>query len=476
MSHYRFTAFDASGKEHEGTVQAATAQDAAKQLSSQGLRVRMIKEAQAPSGPVPQVQQPPAPRPVQQPAARPTQTRQPAPQNSNPNQIIQTAQQAPRQAPYAAQVVNMPAPAQPKVFRTAVGTDKDRFFLFSQISSGLRAGINPAEFFNQIAPRTKGIYRDSLQRLANSATEGIPMSTVMSQYPDLYPPSTVGAMRAGEVGGFLPEAAEMIAQQAESAHRFKRFFWWVSTVVISGLICVPAILIFRAAVLAAADASLQNGGGTPNGVIADILHSAWKWLLWPFGPITLAVSIVLFIAWRYSLATASRPLRHKLGLGWPVFGKRAKMESLTIFSWTMSKLAASGLPHQQAWDMAAASVPNLAMEQKLVSVGRRVANSEKISDAVHASNLFPPEYAPMIATAEYTGDLPGAMADLSKASRGEFEAQQNYAKLRGGGWGCLAIVVTSGFVLAVALWLLDRDLPHKFAPEAFGEEQTQGQP
>lgn len=475
MSLYRYTAFDASGKEHEGTVQAANAQEAAKQLASQGLRVRMVKEAQ-PQAPQPPTQQPQ--RPVQQPTARPPQTRpqpqQPRPQQPNPNQIIQTPQPAPTRAPSPSQqVVNMPAPAQPKVFRTAAGTDKDRFFLFSQIGSGLRAGINPAEFFGQIAPRTKGVYRDSLKRLGDSAAEGIPMSTVMAQYPDLYPQSVVGAMRAGEVGGFLPEAAEMIAQQAEAALRFKRFFWWISAVVISGLICVPLILVFRIAILAAADRSLSNGGSSSaQGVLSDITQAAWKWIVWPFGPITLIVSIILFILWRFSLASASRPIRHKLGLAWPVFGKRARLENLTIFSWTMSKLAAAGLPHQTAWDLAAASVPNMSMEQKLHEVGRRVSSSEKISDAVHSSELFPPEYAPMIATAEYTGDLPGAMNDLSKASRGEFEAQNNYARLRGGCWGCLATVVTAGFILAVVMYVWYRELPHKFAPEVFGDEPS----
>lgn len=449
MSRYRFTAFDASGKEHEGTLDAANAQEAARQLVSRGLRVRMIQESKdaAPTGQAPTAQRP-QPRPPQ-PAQRPPSSRQ-AP--------IQ--QPSPRNAPQ--QVVNMPAPPQPKVFRTAAGSDKDRFFLFSQIASGLRAGINPAEFFMQIAPRTKGVYRDSLQRLGNSASEGIAMSAVMSQYPDLYPPSVVAGVRAGEVGGFLPDACEMIAQQAENAHRFKRFFWWVSTVVISALVCVPGILIFRVGFLASWDATEARGGSSNSStVLADMGHAAWKAFMWPYGPVTAVVALALFLMWRFSLASASRPIRHKLGLGWPVFGNRAKHENLTIFSWTMSKLTSAGLPHQQAWDMAAAAVPNMAMQTRLEQVGERISRSEKISDVVHSSELFPQEYAPVMATAEYTGNLPGALEQLSQTSRAEFDAQQNYAKYRGGCWGCLATVITGAFIIGVAMYMYYRELPAK---------------
>lgn len=453
MSHYRFTAFDSSGKEHAGTVQAATAQDAAKQLVAQGLRVRMISEVKAGDG-----------RRENGNGLQATGYGQTPLPSGNPKSKIQNPKLSPsppsppvarRPSPVAPapspQIINTPAP-RPTSYHTATGTDKDRYFLFSQISQALRSGLNPANFFNEIAPRTKGIYRGSLQHLAGAATEGIPMSTVMAQYPDLYPPHVIGAMRAGEQGVFLPEAAEMIAQQAEQAHKFKRWFWFVWGIIFNGLIAVPGVLLFRSALLKMVDTQMKGGETTSQKVLADLTSEMWHSLLWPYGPATLLVCILLYAFWKYMGARASLPFRHKLGLAWPVFGKRARSENLTIFSWTMSKLSASGLPHQTSWDLAAGSVPNIEMQAKLMDVGRRVANSEKIADAVFASDLFPKEYAPMIATAEYTGSIPATMDQLSKASRTEYEAQQNYAKLRGAGWGCLVLGVTSAFVLGVVLY------------------------
>lgn len=458
MATYRFTAFDNAGQEHEGTLSASSSEEAVRQLKARGLRIRMLQESQYMA---PQAPQAPAQQPSIQPQPRPNQAK-PKPTaraQVGPSSAPQQAGQPAAHAPQGKQVVNMPSKPQPTVFRTAAGSDKELTFLFSQIASGLRAGINPAQFFNEVAPRTKGKYRDSLSRLASSAAEGIPMSTIMAQYPDLYPPHVVGGVRAGEQGGFLPDACQMIADQAERAYRFKRFFWWISVVVLQAIVAVPAMLAFRVAFLSTWDATEARGGGTSQGVLHDMARLAWQAIVWPYGPMFLFLMAIFILVWILGQRSSTRAFRHGLAARWPVFGTRARHESLAVFSWTMSKLAAAGLPQQTAWDLAAASVPNMTVQQRIEKIGRQVTREGKMSDAIHQSNLFPQEYAPMVATAEYTGDLPRTMEQLSKVSQGEYEASENYAKLRGGCWGCLATVVTGAFIIGVTMYMYYTELP-----------------
>ena len=91
----------------------------------------------------------------------------------------------------------------------------------------------------------------------------------------------------------------------------------------------------------------------------------------------------------------------------------------------MAHVSKAGISPARAWQLAADSVPNLAFRAKVSGVGQQLSGSEKMSDLVFRSNLFPDEYAPMVASAEYTGDLPGAMQKLSDLSAGEFVAAQN---------------------------------------------------
>jgi len=114
--------------------------------------------------------------------------------------------------------------------------------------------------------------------------------------------------------------------------------------------------------------------------------------------------------------------------------------------------------------LAADSVPNLAMREMLSQSGTSwLEGKERLSDLIRRSNVFPDEYAPMVATAELTGDIPGALDRLARMSYSEFETATNYARLRGGGWGCLAMAVTGGIVLIILCWFWYHEVIDKFA-------------
>ena len=103
----------------------------------------------------------------------------------------------------------------------------------------------------------------------------------------------------------------------------------------------------------------------------------------------------------------------------------------------------------------------MAMREPLMEVSRRLQGSEKLSDIVGGTGLFPQEYVPVIATAEYTGDIPGALDNLSRASGGEYSAAQNYAKARSGCWGALGCFLTSAAMLGMFWYAWYYELPKK---------------
>ena len=84
-----------------------------------------------------------------------------------------------------------------------------------------------------------------------------------------------------------------------------------------------------------------------------------------------------------------------------------------------------------------------------------------MSEAFFESRLFPDEYAPMMATAEHTGDVPGTLHRLSEASRAEFETSTGRAKVRLGCWASLGCAVTSAIMLIIFISLWYYELPAK---------------
>lgn len=338
------------------------------------------------------------------------------------------------------------APQPPVVVRTRKGQDKDRFFLFSQIAQQLKAGIAPAQAFTTIANVThQESFRNSLHDLARASTNGEPLSDTLERYPDLYPPHVAGMVRAGEVGGFLPEAFAEISNQAAEAHKFKRFHWFLWYLMPRMLATLPLLFAFREAILLSWQ---RHSNGLPNAGVWAIVRER---LIWPYGPAFLVVVIILLLM-RWWLGTLRmRRFRHKVGLSMPVYGARARNESVAIFSWTMSRLGRAGLPPHRIWPLAAAAVPNIVMAERLLETGRSLHDGSRLSEAIFNSGVFPQQYAPLIATGETVGDVTGALDQLEMVSRGDYEESTGRARFTSVRMGCLFAMVLSGLVLIVLM-------------------------
>jgi len=346
--------------------------------------------------------------------------------------------------PAAAQSAPIPAPTSHAPIRTKKGLDKDRFFLFSQISQQLKAGIAPAQAFTTLASVThQEHYRTSLQDLALAATNGRPLSDTFDRYPDLYPPHVGGMVRAGETGGFLPEAFAQLSHQAGEAHKFKRFHWFVWYLLPRALAVMPVLFAFREAIILS---WRRNSAGLANASIWDVLGEK---LMWPYGPLFLAISAVLLLLRWWLGSLPMREFRHRTALKVPVYGARARNECVAIFSWTLSRLGRAGLPPHRMWPLAAAAVPNLEMGRRLSEVGQSLHDGSRLSEAIFRSGVFPQQYAPIIATGETVGDVTGALDQLEMVSRGDYDESTGKARFTSTRLGCAFAMAISGLVLIV---------------------------
>lgn len=471
MPYYLYSAIDSQGKNQEGTIQATSPGEAVQLLSSKGFGTpRIIAERTAshainqnPAAPPRAVQQTPA-APHQLPRAEPSPALK-----SGPARLTQ--QVRPIAQPGGPVQINIPKNAPSPIHRTKRAKDSEISFLFAQVSDQFRAGINPALAFGELARLyANQKFGDSLAEMAAAAAEGGSISSVMAWWPDLYPEHVVGLMHAGEIGGFLPEAAATVSDQAMSAHKFKRFHWWIWLIGINLLLTVPIGLLLRHWVLYMYD-YYEAHPNIQGGSTSVPFHLLTQLFLWPWGPVGVALLLLTWWLRNYFSSPKRKEFRHEIGLKTPILGGRARNESATIFSWALSKLSRSGVPPNQSWQLALASVPNVAMQRRLANAGIKMTESSKLSDVVFESDLFPAEFAPAIATGEFTGDVPGALQRLSQISHSEFEAGTAKSKWFTGGIGCVVFTATCGFT-AIIIALAWSGLFNKFYSSLDSETDT----
>lgn len=345
-----------------------------------------------------------------------------------------------------AKAMSAPIPAQPAgaVIRTRKGHDKDRFFLFSQIAKQLEAGIAPAQAFSTLAGVTSAAaFKNSLTDLARAATNGQSLHLVFARYPDLFPAHVVGMVHAGEVGGFLPEAFAQLSHQAGEAHKFKRFHWFIWYLIPRALAVMPVLLAFREALILS---YRRTSEGAANPGIWGIV---WEKVVWPYGPLFLVIAGGLLLLRWWLGSMPMRRFRHGLALKLPVYGARARNESVAIFSWTLSRLGKAALPPHRMWPLAAEAVPNMEMGQRLSETGRSLHDGSRLSEAIFNSGVFPPQYAPLISTGEMVGDVTGALDQLEMVSRGDYDESTGKARFTSTRIGVAFAIAISGIVLIV---------------------------
>lgn len=441
MPFFRYAATDPQGKAVQGTVQATTPDEAARALAQKGFKLTAFLDPGAKHA-IPAAVQPKhdVRQTTYDSVAKP------------PQRVVPIVLESPS-IPVVHQVTGGRKPLTPK--RTRRGSDKDRFFLFTQIANFLRAGVNPHQAFGDMGARIRNEnYREAMLAVAQHAAEGVPISDVLAAYPDLFPTHVVGLVRAGEMGGFLPEASTAVAQQAEAAHKFRRSLWVVWVVAINAFIVIPGgYLIYRAFPRAYEITSTTGAEGFGGGLSA-VASAFIELIIWPVGPMALFIYLLSFAIYKWVNSRRMGLRRHGWSLRAPVLGGRAKNEGLSLFTWSLSKVAQAGVPPYRAWELGVETVPNLALKERLTAMGGRLHSGERLSTAFYDSKLFPDEYAPMMATAEMTGDVPGTLQKLSELSRGEFEISTTKSKAAAWIMSSTALIVTGGIflILVVVMW------------------------
>ncbi|HWA82187.1 MAG TPA: type II secretion system F family protein, partial [Fimbriimonadaceae bacterium] len=180
MPTFEYTAIDRQGNSVQGQVQANNRDEAALSLTRTGLLVSRLAQSNASM-------------PAQAPARTPAPVT-PSIQQSQTGRLLPGAPpvlnaSAGGVATKAALKTPIQAAQKKSVIRTKRGTDKDLYFLFSQLQSYARSGVNPVESLTNLSQTCpKEDYRKALAEAADAAKEGRPISDVFERYVDLFPP------------------------------------------------------------------------------------------------------------------------------------------------------------------------------------------------------------------------------------------------------------------------------------------------
>ena len=261
--------------------------------------------------------------------------------------------------------------------------------------------------------------------MASRVTEGRSLADAMALHPDVFNPDMVGTIRAGEMGGFLPDALQELAGSAMLAHHLSRGFMWITACVLIAIFTTPGVLAIIKGSLRSMELQDQAGGSLPT--MTTLQNAVGAQLQWSL-PMSIALVLLTLLLHRLWMHRRLRAVRHQMSLVVPLLSNRAKAEAARRFSFALGGITRAGVPPQTAYELASEAIPNDILRESMLRRLTTANESTKLSDLIRGSGILNYQYEHMIQNGELTGDVPGMLGSIATAEGANSETANVTAK------------------------------------------------
>ena len=253
-----------------------------------------------------------------------------------------------------------------------------------------------------------------IPRLRDEVVQGSSLSDALRIYPDSFPQLYVSMVRAGEASGALGEALQGLCTHYERAQEAKNkvitAMIYPSIVLLVGILSVVGLMVF---IIPKFSSIFDELGGTmplPTRILMGLSNGMiqYGWLL-----ILLLVGGGIAFS-RYIKTPTGRTWLDARQLKMPVVCKITQANAFAHFARTLETLIRNGVPILKALTISEETVGNSVIAGEIAAARSRVTDGSSIAGPLAAGGVFPELLTDMLAVGEETGDLPGALAQITR--------------------------------------------------------------
>jgi MSHA biogenesis protein MshG len=336
-----------------------------------------------------------------------------------------------------------------EALRTPPVNDEDLLLLSRQLYTLQKAGVPILRALAGLeASNAKRAVANVLADLRASLDQGRELATAMARHPAVFNSFYVAMVRVGEMTGRMTESflrlAEHIEFEIDVRDRVKQALRYPATVLIAIGIAMVVINVFVIPTFANVFAQFKTELPLMTRLLLGI--SAFFVKGWP---LMLAGGIAAVYGLRAWLSTPNgRYTWDKAMLRLPVAGPIVLKATLARFARSFAMAERSGVPISQAMSVAARTLDNAFIRQRIEQMRDGIERGESLSRCATAAGVFTPIVLQMIAVGEETGELDTLLVEIA----GMYERETGYAiKGLSASLEPLLLAVIGGMVLVLAL-------------------------
>ena len=364
MPIFAFTAVDAQGKTHQGTLEAPNAAEAASSIKRQG---------------------------------------------RFPTALAETTAAAPKKSAFT---LNFSFGGK----GTGKVPAKVLTVFTRQLSTLISAGLPLLRSLRTLSKQEKNPNLKKIMGiLAESVEGGTTFSEALSQHPKAFNKLYVNMVKAGELGGVLEIVLTRLAEFAEKSQRIRgkvtSAMVYPAVVLTIAVGIVTFLMLFIVPKFEAIFKDML--GGRPLPAITQIIMDLSRLIQNNF--LLLAIGlVVLVVGLRFAIrlpGVSTQVDQYKLKL--PLFGDLMIKTSVARFSRTLGTLVSSGVPILQALQITRDTAGNERVSQAVETIHDNVKEGESMVAPMEASQIFPPMVVSMVQVGEETGQLPDMLTKVA---------------------------------------------------------------
>jgi len=297
---------------------------------------------------------------------------------------------------------------------------RTRATMFNQVADLLRAGV-PLLRALRLVGKTKSSARlgPIMSDVAEAVADGEPLADAMSKHDDVFPPTQIAIVRAGERGGFLDTVlarlGAFLEKQADLRSRVIGGLTYPLIVLGLGVLIIIGALVFFVPMFE----ELFTGKELPVATKLLLGTSALVTDRWPL--LLLGVAAVTGgVMWLWRQPRAKRSML-RLQLRLPIVGSLVRGLAVSRFARTLGMLLDNGIPMLAAMQISRDAVGHALMAEAIDAAGDAVRRGESLAGPLARSGLFEDEVIEIISVGESANNLPEVLLRIAETNEGRVE-------------------------------------------------------
>ena len=291
-----------------------------------------------------------------------------------------------------------------------------------QISAMLSAGMPLVQTLSAMEQQTDDKnFKGVISGIRSRVEGGAMYSESLAFYPTIFDDLYISMMRAGEVGGILPDTCSRVALFLESSNKLrakvKSSMMYPTVVIVVSLLLSSALVMFVLPVFV--DMFADFGAKLPGltQALLDLSHLLTKY--WYIFGIVIAAAIYGF---KYYYKTdRGQYCIDELMLRFPIIGELATKIAVSRFASTFSQLLHSGVQIIESLEIVGLATGNRVIGDSLFDARKVIEEGQPLSTALEANKYYPRMLVHMLSAGEQTGQVEEMMDKVAEFYENEVE-------------------------------------------------------